>query len=191
MATSNVQIANLALQKLGQSRKLESLTQDHPNARTLNLAFEPVRDALLRKYAWSFAIKRESVAEDATDVSYVSDWNRYSLPNDFLRLLREDETGVETDWKIEGLYVLSRDSSPIEFRYVAKIDDPTYYDSCFVEAFACELALQCCEEITQSTSKYDRIEAARDNAVAEAKNIGAIEKPSEDQPEDDWIAARR
>lgn len=189
MATSNVQIANLALQKLGSPKRLESLTQDHAHARALNLAFEPVRDALMRKYPWSFAIKRESIAADATDATW-GDWSRYSLPGDFLRLLRDDETGIETDWKIEGLYILSRDASPLKFRYIAKITDPTYFDACFVEAFACALAAQCCKAITGSTDMASFMQQQFDDAVAEAKNIGAMEKPSEDQPEDDWITAR-
>lgn len=189
MATSNVQIANLALQKLGQGRKLESLTQDHPNARALNLAFEPMRQAELRAHAWSFAVKRDSVAADG-DGPVWGDWNRYSKPNDFLRLLREDETGIATDWKIEGLFVLSRDAAPLEFRYIADITDPNYFDSLFVEAFACRLAKQCCKEITGSTSAVKDLEAQHDIAVAEARRIDAIEKPADEFPEDEWLTAR-
>mgnify|MGYP001426155490 CR=1 FL=1 len=37
--TSKVEIANGALQKLG-AKRIESLTQDHPNARSMNVAFE-------------------------------------------------------------------------------------------------------------------------------------------------------
>jgi hypothetical protein len=189
MATSNVQIANLALQKLGQGRKLESLTQDHPNARALNLAFEPIRQAELRRHAWSFAIKRESVAADGTGPTW-GDWNRYSQPNDFLRLLREDETGIATDWKIEGLHILSRDSAPLEFRYIADIDDPNYFDSLFVEVMACRLAAQCCKEITGSTSAVEDMKAQYDDAINEAKRIDAFEKPAEEFPEDEWVLAR-
>lgn len=189
MATSNVQIANLALQKLGSSRKLESLTQDHPNARSLNLAFTPCLEAELRKHAWSFAIARDSVAEDASGPTW-GDWNRYTKPGDFLRLLREDETGIETDWRIEGDYILSQDSSPLQFRYIAKIDDVSKFDSLFVEALACRLAMQCCKEVTGSTTAVEEMRSQYDVAIAEAKNIDAIEKPSQEAPEDDWILAR-
>jgi hypothetical protein len=189
MATSNVQIANLALQKLGQSRKLESLTQDHPNARSMNLAFEPTRDALLRRYAWSFAIHRESIAADANGPAW-GNWNRYSLPGDFLRLLRDDESGIETDWKIEGLYILSADSSPLQFRYIRKITDPTYYDAMFVEAFACALALRTCKEITGSNALIAELKDDFDTAIEEAKNAGALEKRTEDEADDDWVTAK-
>ena len=189
MAVSKVTIANLALQKLGVSRKLESLTQDHPNARTLNLAYEPMLRAELRRYAWTFAIKRASIAADADDPVW-GDWNRYSKPNDFVRLLRDDETGVSVDWKIEGLYILSTTEAPLEIKYIAFIDDPNFYDDLFIEAFACRLALQCCEEITQSTSKIADVRDQYNDAIAEAKGIGSIEKGAQDAPEDDWVLAR-
>lgn len=189
MAYSKVQIANLALQKLGQSRKLESLTQDHANARAMNLAYEPVLKSLLRKYAWNFSIKRASIAEDGGSPTW-GDWNQYSLPNDFLRLLREDESGVATDWKIEGLFVLSKDTSPIQFRYIAFIDDPNYYDSAFVEAFACALAKFTCKEVTGSNSLIDSLKDDFNTAMEEAKNAGALEKPAQEEPEDDWISDR-
>jgi hypothetical protein len=189
MAISKVGIANLALQKLGVSRKLESLTQDHPNARTMNLAYEPMLKAELRRYDWSFAISRASIAADANGTTW-GDWNRYTKPNDFLRLIRDDESGVNVDWKIEGDYILSMTSSPLEIRYIAHVDDPNAYDALFVEAFACRLALQTCEEITQSTSKIANIKDEYKDAIAEARRMGAIEEAARDAPEDDWILAR-
>lgn len=189
MAVSKVGIANLALQKLGVSRKLESLSQDHPNARTLNLAYEPMRRAELRRYDWSFAISRASIAADANGPEW-GDWNRYTKPNDFLRLLRDDESGINVDWKIEGIYILSADAAPLEIRYIADIDAPEQYDPLFVEAFACRLALQCCEEITQSTSKIASVTEQYKDAIAEAKRLGAIEEAAREAPEDSWVLAR-
>src|SRR5688572_8210356 len=104
MATSKVKIANRALQKLG-AKRIESFDQDHKNARAMKAAYDLTRDAEIRRYAWSFAIKRESIAADGDDPTW-GDWNRYSLPNDFIRLLRDDESGIRVDWRIEGLYIL-------------------------------------------------------------------------------------
>jgi hypothetical protein len=189
MAVSNVAIANRALQKLG-AKRISSLTQDAPNARSMNAAFEAVRRAELRRNAWSFAIKRASVAADATQSEW-GEWNRYSLPNDFLRLLRDDETDTYVDWKIEGGYILSKQESPLQFRYIADITDPNTFDSLFVEVFAGRLALETCEEITQSTGKKESVKDDYKTDVAEAKAIGFIEKEAQAFPEDDWLAARR
>lgn len=190
MAASNVLIANRALQKLG-AKRISSLTQDHPNARSMNAAFESVRDAELRRYVWSFAIARASIAADATD-SLWGDWNRYSLPNDFLRLIRDDETGFHVDWKIEGLYILTADVSPLKIKYVARIEDPNYFDPLFIEAFAAKLALECAVEIKDaSVTDFSKIEDSYDRAISEARMIGAIEKEAQEPPEDPWLAARR
>jgi len=191
MAASNVQIANRALQKLGAER-ISSLTQDAPNARSMNAAFVRVRDSLLRKYTWSFAIKRASIAADATDETILNTWKRYTKPNDFLRLIRDDETGEFVDWKIEGDYILSSDASPLQIRYIAQITDPTKFDSLFDEALAALLALECFTEIKDgSVSDKATYKQDYEDTIAEAKKVGAIEKAAQEFPEDEWLAARR
>ena len=187
--TSKVDLANGALQKQGASR-IESLTQNHKNARAMNAAYAGVRTSLLRTYTWGFAVKRASIAADSDGPTW-GDWNRYTKPNDFLRLVRDDETGLAVDWKIEGDYILSADAAPLEIKYIADIDDPNKYDSLFQEAFSVKLALETCEEITQSTSKKAGLERDYDNCIAEAKRIGAIEKEAQEFPEDEWVSARR
>lgn len=187
--TSEVALANRALQKIGGTR-IESLSQDHPNARSVNAAFDLVRDAELRKHDWAFAIKRASIAADVSGPTW-GDWNRYSLPNDFIRLLRDDETGQQVDFKPEGLYILSANSSPLEIRYVARIEDPNYFDAIFIEAFVAKLGAEICQEVTGSTSKKKDCEADYKDALAAARKYGAIEKGAQNFPEDAWINARR
>ena len=79
----------------------------------------------------------------------------------------------------------------MQFRYIAHIEDPNFYDSLFAEVFAGRLALETCEEITQSTGKKESVKDDYKMDVAEAKNIGAIEKEAQQFPEDEWLAARR
>ena len=189
MATSDVAIANGALQRLG-AKRIESLTQDHPNARSVNVSFTATRDALLRRYDWSFAIARASIAADAAAPVW-GDWKRYGLPNDCIRLIRDDETGVDVDWKIEGLYILSGDASPLQIRYLARITDPNLFDALFADAFAMKLGIDICEDVTGSTSKKESIKDDFDAAIAEARRTGAIEKQAQAFPEDSWLAARR
>ena len=188
MTISNVAIANRALQKLGAER-IESLTENSPNARSMNAAFEITRRAEIRRYDWSFAIARASIAADAADTTWGS-WNRYSLPNDFLRLIRDDETGQAPDWRIEGLYIVTADASPLEIRYLADITDPTYFDTLFIEAFASKLAVECCQEITGSTSRKQDAKDDYSFAINEENRIGSIEKPAAESPEDSWLNAR-
>lgn len=188
MATSETAIANGALQRLG-ARRIESLTQNHPNARTMAAAFARTRDALLRRYDWNFAIARDSIAADGDGPTWGS-WNRYALPADFIRLIRDDESGGAVDWKIEGQYILSADAAPIEIRYISRVEDPNAFDALFIEALECKLALTCCEEVTQSTAKMQGLTEAYKDAIFEAKRAGAIEKPAQEFPEDSWLTAR-
>jgi hypothetical protein len=192
MAVSKVSIANLGLQKLGASR-ISSLSQNHPNASSMSAAYDAVRQSELRKYEWNFATRRASLAADASQTVWGSH-NRFSLPGDYLYLIRDDESGQSVDWTIEsdstGRFIVTDDAAPLLIKYIADIDDPSYYDSQFVMTMACALALQCCEEITQSTSKKQGIQKEYDDSISLAMQQGAIEKPATEFPTDEWINAR-
>lgn len=188
MATSNVEIANRALQILGSSHRLESLTQDHPNARTITAAFQRTREALLRRYKWNFAVKRASVAADSVNTLW-GGWKRYPLPADCARLLRDNETGTRSDWTIEGRFITTADSSPLEFLYIALITDPQQFDPLFDEVFAYKLAVACCREVTGEKPSPDLLEEAR-QVLADAKQSNAYEEDAVEALEDDWLLAR-
>jgi hypothetical protein len=193
MAVSKVSIANRGLQLLG-AKRIESLDQNHPNAKSMSAAYDAVRDAELRRFRWNFSIRRASIAADGSQTEW-GKWNRYVVPNDFLMLIRDDESGVAPDWRIEGsdvgTVIITADASPLQIRYVAMLDDPNLYDALFRESFAASLAKATCYEITQSTAKLQNVGAAYDAAIAEATRIGSIEEPAQEFPEDSWILVQR
>jgi hypothetical protein len=189
MALSEVSIANRAIQILGSSERIEAMDQDHPNARTMSAAFEPVRNALIRRYKWGFAIKRVSLAADATDTVW-GGLNRYAFPNDLCRILRDDESGIRLDWKIEGRFIVTKDGAPLNVKYLAIITDPGQFDPSFAEALSHALAVATCEEITGSTSKLQDIREGFRMAMAEAKQMNAYEEDAVEALDDSWINAR-
>ena len=194
MASSEVAIANRALQILG-AKRISSLSQDAPNARSMNTAFVPVRDALLRRYDWNFAIKRASVAASATDDLYEG-LKRYQLPNDFGRLLRERNTSFfqeqRRDWQIEEGHILTKDGAPLQFRYVALVTDPALFDPLFAEALSAKLAVETALDIPGSTSKRNNVALqAFDDAITVARQANAFENDSDDLVEDTWIGTMR
>jgi len=190
MTVSNVSLANRALQILGVSQGIESLTQDHPNARSMSRVLEPRRRAMIRKYRWGFAIKRASVAADGDQTEW-GELNRYTLPNDFLRLLRDsDMPDYRKDWKREGQYIISDEASPLEFRYLADITDPTQWDSLFFEALAHDMAHESCKEVTGSTSQKEAIKDDLATVLAEARQAGAFEEDPQEPLDDDYLLAR-
>lgn len=189
-STSVVEICNRALQKLG-AKRITSLTQDTPNARSCNVAYEVLKKAELRSHPWNFAIKRAELAADATD----PDWGRsksFTLPEDFLRLLDDypEDLSNSKDWQIEGRKIITDDSAPLYIRYIYDVTDPNEFDALFSEALSSRLAMELCEEITQSNSKIATMESMYTKTIREARRINAIENVAAKPPEDEWVTVR-
>jgi len=192
MAESDTAVANRALQMLG-SRRISSLGQDSPNARSMNVAFMPVRDALLRAHPWNFAISRASVAADPVQTAYEG-LNRYLKPNDFLALVRDKFTAVRNDrqdWVVEGKHIVTTDSSPLQFRYIRRVEDPKEFDPLFDELLAARLALETVDDITDSNTKEQTLIDLVATKLLAAKSANAFENDSDDPPEDPWVAVMR
>ena len=183
--SSVVAICNRALQKLGASR-IRALDEDTPNARSCAVAYESVRDAELRAHPWAFAISRLVLA--ASDAAPVFGFGyAYPWPADCLRPLH-DVTGP--DWTSEGRMLLSDQGPALPLRYVRRVETPTDFDASFVEALACRLALELCEEITQSNTKKSDMAAQYKQALAEARRTNAIERAFQEPADDSWVAVR-
>ena len=187
---SVIDICNRALQKLGAER-ITSLTQNSVSARACNLAYEHVRDAELRSHTWNFSIKRAGLAADADVPAYGFD-HKYTLPSDCLRLLPNDyqEGAYSSDWKVEGRKILTNDDAPLNIRYISRITDTTQYDALFIEALACKMAMEMCEELTQSNSKRELAYKEYINTMRDARRMNAFENNPAEQQTDGWVTAR-
>jgi hypothetical protein len=186
MAVSDVAICNLALQKLG-AKRITSLTEDSPNARSCNACYELIRDAVISKHSWSFAIKRATLAPDATDPEFDYDY-AFSMPADCLRVLPPNRNDL--DWVMEDRKILTNDGDTLEIRYLYRVTDPTKFHAQFVMSLACELGIHMCEEVTQSNTKEEKLREELRRALVEAKRANAFEQISDEPPEDTWITAR-
>lgn len=187
---SEVSICNRALQKLG-AKRITSLTEDAVNARACNVAYESLRDALLRMHPWVFAIARAALAADAT----APDWGRanaFQLPSDYVRMLRPypEDNANNIDWQVEGQKILTDDSDPIYLRYISRVTDPNLMDPLFREALAAYMAVELCEELTQSNTKKASLMTDFEKSIATAKRNNAFENVPAVAPDDDWLMAR-
>jgi hypothetical protein len=183
---SVVGICNRALQRLGAAR-IVSLDDDTKNARACNNAYAPVRDALIRRYRWSFAITRAQLAADATAPAF-GFANAFPLPADCLGVIPPNESDV--DWTVEGRAILSDWGAPLEVRYKKVVTDPNDMHADFRELLSLQLAAAMCEEITQSNTKMESIKDDIKTALADAKRNNAFEQTPDEPPEDTWITAR-
>ena len=70
------------------------------------------------------------------------------------------------------------------------MENAAFYDPLFVEVLACKLAMEACEAITQSSSKYDAATQAYKFALNEAIRQDAIEAAPAEFPAGSWLDAR-
>lgn len=200
MAVSNVSIANAALSKIGASR-IMSLDDNRKEAREVNASFERVRDSEIRARLWRFSIKRAELAAQSDAPAFGYDY-AYRIPADCLKIIAvgdflvgaylSDYVGGEdgAPFALENGLILSNDVAPLNLRYVAQITNPTQFDSCFVELFACKLAMEICEAITQSSQKRQLAFEEYKLALRNAVKSNAIENPPVKAADDSWMLAR-
>lgn len=199
MPASAVSICQRALHLLG-AGTITSLADNTEKARVMNVAYEPVRDAELRRRRWRFSIKRVSLAALATTPD--SDYGyEYQLPNDCLRLIEGGDLTTLVDltdyrggppalYQVEGRKILTNVTAPLAIRYIAKITDVSMFDSAFCEALSARLAYECCSRITESATKEDQCLRRYNFAVREAIQANAIERSTESMADDTWVFAR-
>jgi hypothetical protein len=197
---SRVEIANLALTKIGSGQKITSLTDNSAAARAMNTVYDMTRKAELRARNWAFALKRAQLPASSVDPSW-GFTKAYPLPADFLRLVQANEfyltpalldynTADASPFAIEQGQILCDYSAPLKIRYVYDVTDEGTFDALFVNAFAARLAYETCEQITNSTGKKQDIKADYLMAVATATKANAIEKPPALIGDDSWVMAR-
>lgn len=187
---SEVGICNRALQKLG-AKNIVSLGQDAPNAKTMNLAYEARRDALLQSHRWNFAIDREQLSADATAPEF-GRANAFELPVTCLRVIPPypEENFNDRDWIIEGNKIYTNESAPLNVRFIRKVTDPNEMTPLFRETLAADLAYETCEQITQSNIKKADCKSDLKDKINEAKKTNAIESLPQEPPADTWLTAR-
>lgn len=214
MAISDVDIANLALTKLG-AAPIVSFSDNNTRAATVNRTYYMLRDDLQRR-RWNFnrSYKRLAALTDAPLFEYQY---AYQLPEDYLRLelaaqvtpsnippnggqiqtiglpgvdLSDYQNGRSQDYRIVGLQIWTNIPPPLSIIYGKREEDPNKFDSFFVKAFATYLAWQLCESVTNSNVKKDALEREFNASIFLALNGKAIELPPERIPDDTWTLAR-
>lgn len=196
---SVIQVANRALTKLGSAR-ITSLSDDVKAARSISSCFDDLRDDELRAHRWQFSMRRTTLAAlaDAPEFGYQY---QYAVPSDFLRIDMVDDRFPAAvmdnyideeylEWTLEGNVILTDIGSPLKLRYIAQVTDPSAWDSNFREALASRIAMEICEDLTQSDTK--KTAAANDykRAITQAIRVGSIEKPPVTPPDNTWIISR-
>lgn len=197
---SQVEIANRALTKIGEARIL-SLSDDVEAARSIDSLWDIVRDAELRIRKWKFSVSRTTLAALASTPSWGFDYE-YQLPADCLRILQVNDIypGVDlsdyrgsdaAEWRVEGRKILTNISAPLKIRYISRVEDTGQWDAAFTEAFACRLAAEVVERLTQSNTKKQLAWDEYKQAISMAVRADAIESAPEPLPDSEWVLGRQ
>lgn len=187
---SEVDIANRALSKLGAAR-ITSLTDNNKGARAMLARFEHLRDAELEAHPWRFAIVRTTLPALVSTPSYGFSYE-YQRPSDDLRPIMVGGNGVNVEtigvqctgggqidplFEIIGDVIQTNLSAPLKYEYISRVEVAGKFPALFVEALSCRLAMDACEELTQSSSKYDRASDQYKQAIREARRVNALYRP--------------
>jgi len=186
MAISNVSICNKALYLLGED-EIALLTDAVKPARVCNVLFEPVRDALLRQFPWNFAVKRAALSQSTSSPAFGFDYE-YQLPADCLRVLEVQDSRIS--WKVEGRKLITN-SDTISIRYIARITDPTQYDSQFVDLLSARLASELAIPLTDSNTRFQEMQALYQTRLKAARSSDAQEGTPDMLDATAWTDARR
>ncbi len=128
--------------------------------------------------------------------------NAYRLPNGFLRQAPDDPkagavaylggpTGnMYKDYEFEGNYIVTREGTALNLRFVADITVVHKMDDMFCEGLAARIGYEVCEEITQSTDKQRSCSAAYGKFMEEARTVNGIEIGPVEPADDEFIQVR-
>ena len=188
---SIVELCNQSLLMLGQS-SIISLTEDNEAARLCNGLYVYNRDATIRAYPWNCAMERVALAQS----SDTPDWEyayKYVLPTDpyCLRTLKMKESDeFAYAWKIEGRFLVT-DSSAANILYLAQLKDVNKMDVLLRDTIATRLAAAICYPLTGSSTQQEKMWAAYQAKLREARSVDAQEGTPNTYFHDPFIFARQ
>lgn len=164
---TEVQICNAALLRAGITKRIETLTDDTPEAEACNAEYEAQRDFLLEDHPWQFAVVYEQWAALSEEPSWY--WKYfYELPNDFMSILNLEEEGIH--YEITGQDRLAtNEAGPLKVRYVKRVEDPTRMPQMFKQALATKLGAVLAMSLTKDMDRAAGLEQRYDRLVADAR----------------------
>lgn len=154
-----------------------------------------VIDATMKTLAVSYPVGAGPSSQTETK-------NVYRLPAGYLKLAPQDpKAGSNSplggpsgrpydDWNFEGQFLVSDDTGPILFRFVADYTKVSGMQDLFCKGLACSIATTVCQPLTQSEAKLGSIASQYAKFMSEARTANFIEIGAIEPPEDDWISCR-
>lgn len=168
IATTEVAVCNLALSLLKQP-PITALTGTDAVSKACNQHFARMRDEVLTKLPWHFAVKRAELTQSSTDPTFGFDY-QFDVPTDCLRLLMhdtEDNTETEPTWKREGAYILTNETE-FEAVYIYRNTTVAEWSEDFVTTLTYRLAAELAMILATSEKLFSAFMSIYQSRLAEA-----------------------
>ena len=196
--TSKTDIFNMVCGVLDESARIDTWTEDSPNANRIRTQYDLARRELLQMHPWTFAKRRTSTAKYATNPAF--GWSyQYPIPQDYIQMhpLQEGGTfeGDSIAYDIEQLYISETEiirvivtnvSGPIKFTYTSDIDDPALFSPLFIRAFVFLLASYVGHAITRKDSYAKRMKENYRETIVMAKGADNMARTMA-KPDDSYL----
>lgn len=203
MAASEVDIVNMALGHLGDRANVSAISPSDGSAQadTAARVYAHIRDWLLEKFPWKFALRRTTLAE-RSDITMGSWDHAYAEPNNCLRIVNilpygysTDDAGVEYDTETDesGQGLILTDAQDATCRYIHRETDPGKFSPGFTEAFSWFLAASLAGPIIKGeTGRAEALRCVQMAAIAYAQAAGLSSNQARKRLHHipDFIAAR-
>lgn len=173
MALSRTEIANRALDAIG-ADSIGSINDQNKPAKLCNRLLTALRDDLLRRHPWNFAIARATLPALTTNPAWGFAY-AYQKPTDYLRILTIDTFDPTTPFQVEGETIVTNLSGPLRIKYIQKVEDVARFDPMFTSVLVLALARDLAKPIANDTSLRAQLSLELDRALRDARSADAAE----------------
>lgn len=206
---SVVDICNMALSRIGNSQRINDLSEASVQAEQCSLFYEASRDFVLRDFAWGFATTYAQLAEVEVNPSPLFPY-AYAMPTDCLKA-RQIVSAVFPDgyWPADvcverpilpaipfrvinggsGKLIVTQ-ASPATLEYSARVESPEMFDPIFVSALAWKLGSNIAPAIAREPNVAQACESAYQAQIAQAIAQDLNESAPGPQPQSSFITGR-
>jgi hypothetical protein len=193
---SQTRVCNGTLARLGESRRIASINDPSPLAKTLLSVWDEAVDEVLVAHPWNPAVRRENlpVSADYVPAAGAQYAQAFELPPDCLRWLpwrRNHELYFEGEE--ENGFILSNADAPLPVRFIFRLTDLTKWKPGMIASLEALLAFKTARTITGSTTVMRDKQSEYEDTLSEAKRQdGAAtgERARTAQFQSNWLDAR-
>jgi len=199
MAESQVSICNKALAHVGINAKITLITEDSPEAKECNVAYDAVLDETLAKFDWAFARRLFTLIVAAGTPP--EPWaHQYDYPADVVRALRIDDqlTSRQSAARYtfsyftndSGARILLTNIDSAKLWYTHRTIDVAIYPHWFVQVMGFQLAQEIVMPLTSNETLARKIEERALRSLATAIAHDSETEQEDPEPQAGWVDFR-